>query len=80
MVNKVIYLKSIFKGLKPNKKVTKLIDDAIVKSEVLAPVKKKKSIIDSRQFILKNTEDFLFYAVDYSLQEKFDSTVWSPEE
>ena len=38
MVNKVIYLKSVFKGLKPNKKVTKLIDDAIVKSEVLTPV------------------------------------------
>ena len=80
MVNKVIYLKSVFKGLKPDKKVTKLIDDAIIKSEVLTPIKKKKSILDSRKFILNNTEDFLGYAVDYALQDKFSDTVWSPEE
>lgn len=74
MSTKVIYLKSIFKGLKPNKKITKLIDDAILNSDVLTPSKKKKSVKDSRKFILNNTEDFLGYAVDYALNDKFNET------
>ncbi len=74
MSTKVIYLKSIFKGLKPNKKITKLIDDAIVSGDVFTPSKKKKSVKDSRKFILNNTEDFLGYAVDYALNDKFNET------
>ena len=79
MITKVIYLKSIFKGMKPNKKVTKLINDAIIKSDVLKPTQNKKSVKDSRKFILDNTEDFLGYAVEYALDDKFRETVWKPQ-
>ena len=71
MSNKVIYLKSIFRGFKPNKKVTKLIDDAITDTGAMASVGTKKETKDSREFILSYTEDFLSYAVDYSLKDKF---------
>ena len=70
-MTKVIYLKAVFKGHKPDKKITKLIDEAIVKSNGLDVLKKKKgNPLDSRKFILKHTEEFLHYAVDYSLYDK----------
>lgn len=68
---KVIYLKAVFKGHKPDKKITKLIDEAIVKSNGLDVLMKRKGRpLDSRKFILKHTEEFLNYAIDYSLYDK----------
>ena len=69
-MSKVIYLKSLFNKDKPNKKAIKLIDEAIVKANGFNPKGKPKETINSKQFILKHTEDFLNYAVDYSLNEK----------
>lgn len=70
-MTKVIYLKAVFKGHKPDKKITKLIDEAIVKSNGLdVLIKKKSNPLDSRKFILKHTEEFLQYAVEYSLYDR----------
>ena len=67
---KVIYLKSLFNNDKPNKKAIKLIDEAIIKANGFNPKSNSKKSINSKEFILKYTEDFLNYAVDYSLNEK----------
>jgi len=67
---KVIYLKSLFNNDKPNKKVIKLIDEAIIKANGFNPKSNSKKSISSKEFILRHTEDFLNYAVDYSLNEK----------
>ena len=67
---KVIYLKSLFNSDKPNKKAIKLIDEAIIKANGFNPKSNSKKSISSKEFILKYTEDFLNYAVDYSLNEK----------
>ena len=75
MRNKVIYFKSVFKGFKPDDKVTKLIDEALVKANVLNNGGNKKKLMDSRQFILKHTEDFLNYAVDYSINDKLNEFI-----
>ena len=72
-MSKVIYLNSLFNKNKPNKKAIKLIDEAIVKANGFNPkAKLKKPVIMGREFILKHTEDFLNYAVDYSMNEKID--------
>ena len=69
-MSKVIYLKSLFNKDKPNKKAIKLIDEAIVKANGQNPESKKVNPISSKEFILKHTEDFLNYAIDYSLADK----------
>ena len=69
-MSKVIYLKSLFNNDKPNKKAIKLIDEAIIKANGFNPKGNPKKTISSKEFILKHTEDFLNYAVDYSLNEK----------
>ena len=69
-MSKVIYLKSLFHKDKPNKKAIKLINEAITKANGLNPKATKVNPMDSKKFILKHTEDFLHYAVDYSLNEK----------
>ena len=67
---KVIYLKSLFNNDKPNKKAIKLIDEAIIKANGFNPKSNSKKSMSSKEFILRHTEDFLNYAVDYSLNEK----------
>ena len=69
-MSKVMYLKSLFNNDKPNKKAIKLIDEAIVKANGVNPRANPKTAISSKEFILRHTEDFLNYAVDYSLNEK----------
>ena len=69
-MSKVIYLKSLFNKDKPNKKAIKLIDEAIVKANGYNPKSNKVNPISSKEFILKHTEDFLNYAIDYSLADK----------
>ncbi len=65
-----MYLKSLFNNDKPNKKAIKLIDEAIVKANGVNPRANPKTAISSKEFILRHTEDFLNYAVDYTLDEK----------
>jgi hypothetical protein len=74
---KVIYLKSLFNKDKPNKKAIKLIDEAIVKANGFNPKGDPKKTISSKEFILKHTEDFLNYAIDYSINEKLNE--FTPE-
>jgi len=69
-MSKVIYLNSLFNKNKPNKKAIKLIDEAIVKANGFNPKGKPKKTISSKEFILKHTEDFLNYAIDYSINDK----------
>lgn len=71
MPNKVLYLKSLFKNNKPDAKLQKLINEAIRKSEYISPKNRKAELEDSRSFILNNAEDFLWYAIDYSMADKF---------
>ena len=71
-MNRTIYLKSLIKGFQPDKKVMKLISDTIFNANGIEVNEKTKSTLqDSRKFILKNTAEFLNYAVDYSLADKF---------
>ena len=69
-MSKVIYLNSLFNKNKPNKKAIKLIDEAIVKANGFNPKAKSQKPVSSKEFILKHTEDFLNYAIDYSLADK----------
>ena len=69
-MSKVIYLKSLFHKDKPNKKAIKLIDEAIIKANGFNPKSNSKKSISSKEFILRHTEDFLNYAIDYTLDEK----------
>lgn len=71
MSNKVIYLKSLFKEFKPDNKIEKIIKDSIFEANGLTEEGQKDNVKDSREFILKNTEEFLHYAVDYSMYDKF---------
>ena len=71
-MSKVIYLNSLFHKNKPNKKAIKLINEAIVKANGSNPRTKLNKPVSSTEFILKHTEDFLNYAVDYSMNEKID--------
>ena len=74
---KAIYLKSVFKDFKSDRKVGKLIKDFIIASNgsIMKPVEKPKDKLDlaimGREFILKHTPEFLEYAVDYSMFDKF---------
>jgi len=73
---KAIYLKSVFKNFKTDKKVGKLITDFIIATNgTEMPVVKHKGKLElavmGREFILKHTPEFLEYAVDYSMFDKF---------
>jgi hypothetical protein len=76
MDNKVIYLKSLFKDFKPNGKLQTLINTAIANAngvdENSRPKEAKGSVMDTRKFILNNAEEFLWYAIDYSMADKFN--------
>ena len=71
-MTKVIYLNSLFSKNKPNKKAIKLIDEAIVKANGINPKAKKVDPMSSKKFIIKHTEDFLNYAIDYSISERIN--------
>ena len=74
---KIIYLKALFKKHKPENKLEKIIKDFVVhadlqegsKEKLKVPPKDRSKV--AREFILDNVEDFLAYAVDYSLYDKF---------
>ena len=73
---KVIYLKALFKKHKTENKLEKIIKDFVVQADIkVDKVKPKVSTGErskvARQFILDNCEEFLAYAVDYSLYDKF---------
>ena len=83
MINKVLYLRSLFKNECPDVKLQKLISDAIVEANGIddadEPLKGTKGTLqDSRKFILDNTEEFLWYAIDYSMVDKFNE-LFPPE-
>ena len=77
---KAIYLKSVFKNFKSDKKVGKLIKDFIISVNGFEkPVVKQKDKLElavmGKEFILKHTPEFLEYAVDYSMFDKFGDIV-----
>ena len=81
-MNKVIYLKSLVKNFKPKaetfpKDLIKELKDLGI--DFLNPtVKDKVSDIQAgKSFIFNHTEEFLQYAVDYSLDEKIRDIVKS---
>ena len=77
---KVIYLKALFKKHKTEKRLDKLIKHFIIMNKgflvsnvdavKLSKTEKNKEV---KNFILNNVEDFLGYAIDYSLYDKFFS-------
>ena len=74
---KIIYLKALFKKHKPENKLEKIIKDFVVHADLQQESKQKLKVPPkdrskvAREFILDNVEDFLAYAVDYSLYDKF---------
>ena len=73
---KIIYLKAVFKKHKPENKLEKIIKDFVVQADIQVDKEKPKVSPQNRskvarQFILDNCEEFLAYAVDYSLYDKF---------
>ena len=77
---KVIYLKALFKKHKAENKLEKIIKDFVVQADIkVDKVNPKVSTGErskvARQFILDNCEEFLAYAVDYSLYDKFFADV-----
>ena len=74
---KVIYLKALFKKHKPENKLEKIIKDFVVQADIQVDNKEKPKVSTrdrskvARKFILDNCEEFLAYAVDYSLYDKF---------
>ena len=77
---KVIYLKALFKKHKAENKLEKIIKDFVVQADIKVDRGKPKVSTGerakvARQFILDNCEEFLAYAVDYSLYDKFFADV-----
>ena len=79
--NKVIYLKSLVKNFKSKQKG---LPKEIIKElkglgiDLIKPkvkLKEKDDFTAGRDFILNHTEEFLQYAVDYSLDEKIGDIV-----
>ena len=73
---KVIYLKALFKKHKAENKLEKIIKDFVVQADIKVDKEKPKVSTGerskvAREFILNNCEEFLAYAVDYSLYDKF---------
>jgi len=74
--NKVIYLKSLFSKFKPTEKLSEELkmemaklnlDVSAFKNKPLDPLADQRA---GRKFILDNLEDFLSYAVNYSLIDR----------
>jgi|TARA_R100000482_G_C5029347_1_gene103330 hypothetical protein len=76
--NKVLYLKTLFKKNKPDVNLQNLINATIKAGNHIEPPKEKRkgSIIDSRKFILDNAEEFLWYAIDYSMADKLNKELF----
>ncbi len=74
---RVIYLKALFKKHKPESKLEKIIKDFVVQADIRIEDREKLKVPPqdrskvARKFILDNCEEFLAYAVDYSLYDKF---------
>ena len=74
---KVIYLKALFKKHKAENKLEKIIKDFVIQADLQVENKEKPKVSPqsrskvARKFILDNCEEFLAYAVDYSLYDKF---------
>ena len=82
IMNRVIYLKSIIKNFKPKnkgfskeliKELKALGIERLVKPKVKTT--RKQEVEAGRDFILNHTEEFLQYAVDYSLDEKIGDII-----
>ena len=79
--NKVIYLKSLVKNFKSKQeglpkeiiKELKALGIDLIKPKV--KLKEKDDFTAGRDFILNHTEEFLQYAVDYSLDEKIGDII-----
>ena len=79
--NKVIYLKSLVKNFKSKQqglpkeiiKELKGLGIDLIKPKV--QLKEKDDFTAGRDFILNHTEEFLQYAVDYSLDEKIGDII-----
>jgi len=71
MNNKPLYLKLLFKEFQPDAKAEKLILGALEGAYIKPIDGNKDKLEDSREFILKYTDEFLNYAVDYSVYDKF---------
>ena len=74
---KVIYLKALFAKHKNKKNVEKIIKDFIVQADYTKTTKEKLKVPPedkskvARTFILNNVQDFLGYAVENSMFDKF---------
>ena len=74
--NKVIYLKSLFKTFKPKEKLPEDLKIEMAKLNLISEVNKNKPLDPfkdkkaGRKFVLDNMEDFLQYAVNYSLIDR----------
>ena len=75
MQNKPLYLKLIFKDFKPDADCEKLIMEALEGAYAKPLVGSKDKVEDSREFILKYTEEFLNYSIDFSVADKFSDWV-----
>ena len=74
--NKVIYLKSLFSKFKPNETLSEELKIEMAKLNLNVDAYNNKPIDPladqraGRKFILDNLEDFLSYAVNYSLIDR----------
>ena len=74
--NKVIYLKSLFKTFKPKEKLPEDLKIEMAKLNLISEVNQNKPLDPfkdakaGRKFVLDNMEDFLQYAVNYSLIDR----------
>ena len=84
--DKILYLKTLCEEKGSDEKIAKEIKEAIEFFKVaginefeLKPEVKLKDpitdILEGREFILKNTEEFLNYAVDYSMVDKINDII-----
>lgn len=87
--DKLLYLKALCKEKGSDKKVVKEIKEAIeflnksngfqeftFRADVL-PKDPISDLLEGREFILKNTEDFLHTAIDYSMVDKINDIIGS---
>jgi len=75
MQNRPLYLNLLFKDFKPDVKAEKLILGAMEDAYVKPIDGNRDKVEDSREFILKYTDEFLNYAVDYSVYDKFQDYI-----
>jgi hypothetical protein len=73
---KVIYLKALFKKHKGTERLDKLIKHFIIMNkgfvvENYPNTSNKDKSKEVKSFIVNNVEDFLGYAIDYSMYDKY---------